>query len=108
VRKSEDLAYVRQCIKEALDEAATTPIDPARLSATKLHLRYEFARSLDSADAVADAVGKAVATTGRPESINELFDAYDRLGLSDVQRFAARYFQPKNETAVILETEIKK
>ena len=62
----------------------------------------------DTADAVANAVGTAVATTGRPESINELFAAYDRLTPADLQRVAAKYFQPSNETAIILETEIKK
>src|SRR5262249_8987717 len=108
VRKSEDLPYVRHCIKEALDEAATTPIEPERLRATKSYLRYDFAGSLDSADAVPGALGTAVAITGRPEAINELFEAYERLSPSDLQRVAAQYFQASNETAVILETEIKK
>jgi zinc protease len=108
VRKPEDLPYVRQRINQALTDAAKSPIDEARLSATKLHLRYEFAGSLGSAHAIAGAVGRAIALTGRTESINELFDAYDRLAPSDLNRVAARYFQPSNETAVILETEIKK
>jgi zinc protease len=108
VRAPEDLTYVRQRINQALSEAANSPIDQARLSATKSHLRYEFAGSLDSADAIARTVGRAIALTGRTESINELFDGYDRLGPSDLNRVAARYFQPSNETAVILETEIKK
>ncbi len=43
---------------------------------------------------MADAVGTAVATTGRPESINELYAAYDRLTPADLQRVAAQYFQP--------------
>ena len=43
-----------------------------------------------------------------PKSINELFAAYDRLTPADLQRVAAKYFQPTNETAIILETEIKK
>ena len=59
VRKPEDLPKVRERIAAALAEAARTPIDPARLDAIKSHLRYEFAGSLDSADAVADAVGTA-------------------------------------------------
>jgi zinc protease len=57
---------------------------------------------------VADAIGTAVAITGRPESINELHDAYDRLTPADLQRVARRYFQPANETAITLQTEIKK
>ena len=108
MRKPEDLPIVRSRIASALADAAKAPIDPARLDAIKSHLRYEFAGSLRTADAVADAVGTAVATTGRPESINELFAAYDRLTPADLQRVAAKYFQPGNETAIILETEIKK
>lgn len=76
--------------------------------AIKSHLRYTFAGSLRTADAVANEVGTAVATTGRPESINELFAAMERLTPSDLQRVAAKYFQPSNVTAIILETEIKK
>lgn len=108
VRKPEDLSYVQKRINEALAEAARAPIDPARLSATKSHLRFEFAASLDSADALASALGRAVALSGSPESINELFDAYDRVCPTDLNRVAARYFQPSNETAVILETENRK
>jgi zinc protease len=108
VRKPEDLPDVRQRIARALAEAAAMPIDPARLRTIKSHLRYEFAGSLDSADAVAGAVSEAIAVTGTPESINVLFDAYDRLTPMDLQRVAGRYFQPSNETAVVLESEVKK
>ncbi|HKI21263.1 MAG TPA: insulinase family protein, partial [Isosphaeraceae bacterium] len=67
-----------------------------------------FAVSLRSAQDVAEAVGTAVAVTGRPESINSLYDAYDRLAPADLQRVARRYFEPGNETVITLETEIKK
>jgi zinc protease len=107
-RKSEDLPIVRARIAAALAEAAKTPIDSARLDAIKSHLRYRFAGSLTTADAVALAVSEAIAVTGRPESINELYEAYDRLTPADLKRAAARYFQPDNETMIILETEIKK
>jgi zinc protease len=108
VRKSEDLPIVRARIASALAAAAKTPIDRARLDAIKSHLRYGFAGSLTTADAVAGVLSAAIAVTGRPESINELYDAYDRLIPADLNRVAARYFQPDNETAIILETEIKK
>ncbi|MFI5456976.1 MAG: M16 family metallopeptidase [Isosphaerales bacterium] len=108
VRKPDDLALARGRIGAALAEAAKGPIESSRLDAIKSHLRYEFAGSLRTADAVADAVGAAVATTGRPGSINELYDAYDRLTPADLQRVASRYFQPCNETVITLDTEIKK
>jgi zinc protease len=108
VRTPADLTIVRQRIDAALAEAARTPIDSDRLQTIKSHLRYEFAGSLNTADAAADAVGQAVATTGSPESINELYDAFDRLTPADLQRVADRYFRPSNQTVITLETEIKK
>jgi zinc protease len=108
LRKTEDLAAVRARIRAALDEAAENRIDPARLDAIKQHLRYEFASSLRTADAVADEVGEAVATTAGPQSINERYEAYDRLTPEQVHQVAARTFQSANETEIILETEIKK
>ena len=108
VRRPDDLSVVQARIASALANAAKTPVDINRLRSIKLHLRYAFAGSLRSADDVAGAIGTAVAITGRPEAINELYGAYERVGPADVQRVAARYFQPANETAVILETEKKK
>jgi zinc protease len=108
VRKPEDLAAVAGRIRAALEEAARKSIEPARLDSIKSHLRYQFAGSLRSADDVADALATAVAITGRPESINELYEAYDRVTPADLKRVAARYFQKSNETMITLETEPKK
>jgi zinc protease len=108
VRKPGDVSEVRKRIEKALAEAARTPIDAARLGAIKAHLRYQFAGSLDSADAVAHEVGLSLAITNRPDSMNELYEAYDRLTPADLQRVAARYFIPTNETVVTLESETSK
>jgi zinc protease len=105
VRKPEDVAEVRKRIESALSEAASSPIDPARLAAIKDHLRYAFAGSLDSADAIAHAIGQSIATTGRPDAMNDLYTAYDRLTPADLQRVAGRYFAPANETVVTLESK---
>jgi zinc protease len=108
VRKPEDVAEVRRQIEAALADAAKTPIDAARLDAIKSHLRYDFAGSLDSPDTVAHVVGESIATTGRPDAMNDLFAAYDRLTPADLQRVAGRYFAPTNETVVTLTSEKKK
>ncbi len=108
VRKPEEVAEVRGRIEAALAEAAETPIDPARLDAIKDHLRYAFAGSLDSPDAVALAVGQSIATTGRPDAMNDLYTAYERLTPADLQRVAARHFAPTNRTVVILASETPK
>jgi zinc protease len=105
VRQPEDVSGVRKRIETALAEAASSPIDPSRLAAIKDHLRYAFAGSLDSADAVALAVGQSIATTGRPDAMNDLYSAYDRLTPADLQRAAGRYFAPANASVVTLETK---
>ena len=95
-------------IAAALAEAAKTPIDSARLDAIKSHLRYAFAGSLSTADAVANG-GRRGHRGHRPPRVDQR--AIRRLRPSHPrrpQRVAALYFQPGNETAIILETEIKK
>jgi zinc protease len=105
VRTPDAVAEVRKRIESSLSEAASSPIDPARLAAIKDHLRYAYAASLDSADAVAMAVGQAIATTGRPDAMNDLYAAYDRLTPADLQRVAGRYFAPDKQTVVTLESK---
>ena len=105
VRSSGEMDEVRTRILDALADAAKTPIEPKRLDAIRSHLRYSFAGSLDTADAVARAVGASIATTGRPDAMNDLYAAYDRLTPADLQRVAAKYFEPTNRTIVTLETE---
>ena len=82
-----------------------TAVDDATLRDVLSHLRYAFAGSLDSADAVARAVGQSIATTGRPDVDERPLRAYDRLTPADLQRVAGRYFAPTNETVVTLEAE---
>ena len=108
VRTSEDLPVVRKRIGEELEDAAKNPIDAARLDAVRSHLRYAFAASLRSADALARTVGESIAVMGRPDAINDLFGTYEKLTPADLQRVAARYFSPTNETVITLETEKKK
>jgi zinc protease len=105
IRNPKDIGEVRHRIETALADAARKPLDTERLGAIKSHLRYEFAGSLDSADAVAMAVGQSIATTGRPDAMNDLYAAYDRLTPDDLQRVARRYFAATNRAVVTLESE---
>lgn len=105
VRDPKDLPEVRRKIEDALARSATEPVDARRLGDIKAHLRYAFAGSLDNADAVARAVGASIASTGRPDAMNRLYEAYDRLTPADLQRVASRYFPAENQTAVTLQSE---
>jgi zinc protease len=105
IRKPSDVAEVQKRIEAALAGAAQTPIDQDRLNTIKAHLHYEFAGSLDSADAVALTIGFSIAATGRPDSMNDLYAAYDRLTPADLKRVAGHYFSGTNRTVVTLESE---
>ncbi len=105
MKSPELVPEVQKRIEEALAEAAQTPIDAARLRAIQAHLRYGFAGSLDRADSVALAVGALIATTGRPDSMNDLYAGFDRLTPAGLQRVASKYFARTNRTVVVLETE---
>jgi zinc protease len=107
VRKADDLDAVRERIESTLAEAAKTPIEPGRLEEIKSHLRYGFANALDSADSVARAVSESISTTGRPDAMNELYAAFDRLKPADLQRVASKYFEAKNRNVVTLTSEAK-
>ncbi|MHC5541220.1 M16 family metallopeptidase, partial [Singulisphaera rosea] len=63
---------------------------------------------LDSPDAGALAVSYAISATGRPDSMNDLYAAYDRLTPDDLRRVAGRYFSRSNGTVVNLESETSK
>ena len=109
VRAAKDVAEVRAKVEKALfANGQKTLVDGPRLEAIQKHLRYEFASRLESADEVARAVGESIAATGHPDSMNDLYAAYDRLTPGDLQRVAARYFVPTNRTVVTLESEPKK
>jgi zinc protease len=105
VRDPKDLADVRVRIESALAQAGKEPVNDRRLNGVKAHLRYSFTNALDSADAVARAVAESIAVTGRPDAMNVLHAAYERLTPDDLQRVASRYFAPANQTLVTLRSE---
>lgn len=111
IRSPQDVESVKARIEDALASAAKTPIDPAKLNAIKAHLRYGFAGTLESADAVALAVSESIAVSGHPDGMNALYEAYSKLTPADLTRVAGKYFEKSNRTVVTLKpapTEPKK
>ena len=98
----DDLPDVRSRIESALAQAAQEPVAVWRLEFVGDHLRHRLAGSLDSAEAVALAVARSIAITGRPDAWNDVVNAYQRLTVIDLQRVAGRYFAATNQTAVTL------
>ncbi|HYO11675.1 MAG TPA: pitrilysin family protein [Thermoanaerobaculia bacterium] len=101
--KSEDLVpKVKSAIDGAVQQLAAEPVDAKRLERIKAHLRYSFARGLDTPGGVAAQVAEAIAATGEVSSINESFAQYQKVTPADVQRMVKATFRTANETLVSL------
>jgi len=73
-------------------------VDATRLEETKSNLKYSFAMRIDNPDAVANTLCHYIALTGDPETVNRVYDLYDRVTVDDVKRIAAKYFVPTGLT----------
>ncbi len=90
--KKEDLQYVKDEIVKAIEKVKQNGVDETVLTNTKSNLKYSFAMSIDSPDAIARSLGSYVALTNDPESINRLYTLYDKVTVSDIVNVAKKYF----------------
>ena len=101
--KSEDLVDdVQEAIGQAIADLQANPVDPEKLERIKSHLRYSFALSLDSPNAISGTVTNYLSLTGDPLTVNEVYAQYQKVTLADVQRVAKEVFKPTNYTVVTL------
>ncbi len=101
--KSDDaLTKTLEMLQAHLRRIASQPMEQQQLDRVVSHLRYRFALTLDTPDAIADRVSHYVGLTGSVDTINRLFERYAEITPADVQRVAARTFRPENRTLVTL------
>jgi zinc protease len=93
-----DMPYVKEEIEKAIARVQAEGVDQAQLERTRSNLKYGFAMRMDTPDAIAGSLSHYIHLTGDPESVNRLYDLYDRVTLEDVKRVAAKYFQPERLT----------
>ncbi|HMT29623.1 MAG TPA: insulinase family protein, partial [Bacteroidia bacterium] len=102
-----DLAYVKSEIEKAIDKVQTTLVDPVILEETKQRIRYSFAMSMDSPDAIANAVSMYVWVTGNPQSLNTSYQMFDKVSPEDIQRVAKKYLIKKGLTIATISPDDK-
>ena len=93
-----DMLYVMGEIEKAIDKVRQDGVDPDLLAITKSNLKYSFAMSIDSADAIADSLSHYIQLTGDPESINRLYAMYDTVTEDDIKMAANKYFNKDHLT----------
>ncbi|MFD2514385.1 M16 family metallopeptidase [Pontibacter locisalis] len=96
--KAEDMKYVKDEMMKALNEAKTKPIDAKKIEDTKSRIKYSFAMSQDSPDAIANSLARFIWLTGDPESINNIYSVFDTITAQDLMNVAKKYFTPQTMT----------
>ncbi|MCW5981688.1 MAG: insulinase family protein [Bryobacteraceae bacterium] len=108
VKNPRDIEYVRDAILEEFRTFLDQPVPADRLEAVKSHLRYQFALSLNSSEAIAARLARYVGLRRTPETINQLYEIYRQLTPEDIREVARKYFVDRGRTIVTLHGGIGK
>jgi zinc protease len=102
LKKTADMDTVREDVLATLAGFRTNPVAAERLDQVKRRLRYGFALGMNNSEAIAGTVAQFVALRRTPETINRLFEMYDRITPAEIQRVARKYFVEENRTIATL------
>lgn len=102
VKQEEDLAYVEEEIFNELDLYKNELVPEDKLEDVKSNLKYSMARQLGTTDGTAGTLAFYVNLTTDPNSINKLFDLYQKVTPQNIQEMARKYFVKTNSTVVTL------
>jgi len=93
-----DMPYVMKAIEGAIERAKTKPVGEEVLNETKERMKYSFAMSMDSPDAIANSVSLYVWITGDPTALNKTYEMFQNVTAEDIQRVAQKYLVKENLT----------
>ncbi|MGI9203600.1 MAG: M16 family metallopeptidase [Woeseiaceae bacterium] len=96
------MAAVEASILATLAEARTTLVSESKVTETKSRLRYSFASQLDNSSGIGTALASYVQYARTPETVNEMYAAYEELTADDLRRIANDYFNDASRVTVSL------
>jgi zinc protease len=105
IKDPKNIEMVKQEILAAIEKAKTTPIDAKQLADIKSFMKYSYAMGLNNADAIANSIVHYISMTGDPESVNRVYQLYDKVSPQDLLMVANKYFGANNRTTVLLTQE---
>jgi zinc protease len=104
IKNEKDLAYVEEEIFRELERLKTEPVSEEKLTDIKSNLKYSFANALGTTDGVAGSLAFYISLTTDPESVNRMFDLFEKVTPQDIMDMANKYFAKSNSTVVTLTT----
>lgn len=102
LKKPADMDAVRDEILATVNSFRETKVPAGKLEAVKRHLRYQFALSLNSSEAIAGVTARFVALRRTPETINRIYELYGRVTPDDIRNVARKYLVDQGRTIVTL------
>lgn len=100
-----DLTMVKNEIDKVLEQLKTTPVDTALLSEAKSRMKYSYAMSIDSPDAIAGSLSWYIWLTDDPETVNKVYQNYESITPEDIMEVAKRYFVDTHLTVATISPE---
>jgi zinc protease len=107
VKDRKDVDYVREQILATYKRYTTELIPAAKLDATRSRMRYGFAMTMNSSDAIASTLAPFISLRRAPETIDKLGVLMETITPEDVRDIAAKYFRDQSRTIVTLATKAK-
>ncbi len=105
IKDVKDTDYVRRQILGTYQRYATELVPQVKLDSTRSRLRYDFALSMNSSEAIANSLAGYIGLRRTPETIEKLFALYDTITPHDIRDLAAKYFVENHRTVVTLSTK---
>jgi len=105
VKKPQEIKPVEDDLLATCNGFRDTLVNAERLKEVQQHLRYQFALGLSNSEAIAGTVARFVALRRTPETINRLYQLYDRITPEDIRAAARKYFVETGRTVVTLTGE---
>jgi len=102
VKQEEDISYVEEEIFKELEHYKNELIPEDQLEDVKSNLKYSLARQLGNTEGIADILSFYINLTADPNSINKLFDLYQKITSQNIKEMAQKYFIKTSSTVVTL------
>jgi zinc protease len=105
IKDPAQVGYVRDQILKTFERYKTELIDQAKLDATRSRTRYGFAMTMNSNDHIASALAPYIALERTPETLNRLFETYQKVTPEDIRDAVKKYFREESRTVLTLATK---
>ncbi|MCK9425144.1 MAG: insulinase family protein [Ignavibacteriaceae bacterium] len=93
-----DMQYVKDEVMKAFEAVKANGVDEKMLAETKSRLKYSFAMGIDNPSSIANTLSHIIQLTGDPESINRLYENYEKVTVEDLKAVAKKYLTSEKLT----------